>query len=218
MANKSKVDFEKKTFVTPLARAAYVSLFKRKVYQGKETKFGLQLIVPKSDEDGNETDMSGYKKAIHMAKVEHYGKDQAKWPKVRSPRKDGDKDHPKDKEYKNAWYFDVGSNKEIQVLDKDKSEITEEEQKKLYSGCYVQARIVASVYAATRKGENDGICLTVLAVKKVSDGPRLGGGDSSNYFEDSSDDSDSDDTSDDDSDDSDSDDSDDSDGDSGFGF
>jgi hypothetical protein len=154
---------EQKKILTPNGRVSYPNLFKAKAgMDGGEEKYSIQLLFPKS------ADLSALKKAAHEAAVAKWGADKTKWPKMRSPFKDGNDKGGAD--YKDMVYIDANSKFKPAVVDKDVNDIIDASE--IYPGCYARATVVAATYDVTG---NRGVKFWLQAVQKVKDGERLGG-------------------------------------------
>lgn len=150
----------------PKARLAFPALFKARAFDedGGKEKFEATLLFEKS------TDLSALKKAVKAAAVDKWGKDQTKWPKkMKIPFRDGD-EFGDLAGYPGTVFVRTSSIFPPQVIDKYGEDITD--QKEIYAGCYVKARLNAFAYE--QKG-NVGVSLGVQAIQKVGDGERLDG-------------------------------------------
>lgn len=163
--------------VCPKARLAFPALFKARAFDELDTnskaKFEATLLWPK------DTDLTPVKKAVMTAVVEKWGKDKTKWPKkLRLPFRDGD-EFMDLAGYPGTIFIRASSVFAPQVIDRYGQDITD--QKQIYAGCYVKARLNAFAYET--KG-NVGVSLGVQAIQKVSDGERLDGfGDAKSDFD-----------------------------------
>ncbi len=186
--------FAKKATMLPKFRASYVSLLKKKMFRGKETKYGLQLLIPKTKGlAAGKADpiLAKIKKAVWWAKLEKYTKEDKFPAETGKFIFDGDSKKFADrKECKGHWVINVAANKIPEILDREKNDIPHEQvEGELYSGCYCDGRIVASLYNAEgddtyNEDEPLGVSLTILSIRKLSDGPKLGGGTSKGLYED----------------------------------
>ena len=143
-------------------RLSFPSLFKRAVFEGKETKFEATFLLPKSDEKTKALLDKAIESALTEAKV-----------KVASDKRfmrDGD-DSDKDG-YEGNWSIKASSNRRVQIFDRDKTPIVEEDEI-LYAGCYVNA--IISVWV---QNNNFGkrVNANLLGVQFVKDGEPFGSG------------------------------------------
>ena len=116
----------------PNARLSFPSLFKKAVFEGKETKYEATLLFPKTDKKTYKALMD----AIEECKTENKLKVSAANIFV----KDGDevaeeKDYP---DYVGMWCVKASNNTRPTLINKDKSQLAEDDEV-LYSGCYVNA-------------------------------------------------------------------------------
>lgn len=135
----TKPKTEKKRFITPIFRVSYLHLFTPSELGGK---YQIVMLVPKNTED-----IKQYQKELHRVKVEAFGPDKNKWPKLKGPISDGDNPKYADKKgYKGHWVVKATSMAEAkpQVIDRDKTPI--ENASDFYAGCYARACIFARVW------------------------------------------------------------------------
>lgn len=167
-------------------RASYVTVFKPRGVNGGEPKYSVQLIIPK-----NHPQITILKTVILDAAKEKWaskmkGADFPKW--LKNPLRDGDIEEDKMdlSEYQNKYFVNCTSKNAPVVVDKNpKIELTESD-KKIYSGCYVNASI--NFYAFDVSG-NKGVAVGLNAVQFHAEGEALGGGyvDATKEFDDESD-------------------------------
>ena len=145
-------------------RLSFPNLFHKAVFNGNETKYEATLLLNKEDHAdviaAIEKDISGrIKDELKGAKV----------PADRRCLKDGS-----DSEYDGyagCMSFKAGNSKRPLVIDRDKSPITEEDDK-LYAGCYVNASVELWVQN-NQYGKR--INANLLGVQFVKDGEAFGG-------------------------------------------
>lgn len=116
------------------ARLSFPSLFQKAKFNNVEGKYEATFLIPKSDKETKE-------KIDKL--IEQVQKDgNVKVPKDKVCIKDGD-DFEYDG-YAGHWVFKGSSKKKPKTVDRNKDELTEEDDK-LYGGCYVRA--VVDVWA-----------------------------------------------------------------------
>lgn len=120
-------------------RASFPSLSKPRAFkEGNTPKYEVTLLIPKS------RDISGIKKAIEAAKVEKFGKNKEKWPKMKYPTPLRDGDEKQDTAgYKGHWYIKATSQKAPMIIDKAREEISASE---VYAGAFINAGVNVSAY------------------------------------------------------------------------
>lgn len=159
--------------VTGKVRASYVNIFTpRAVNPGDDPKYGMALIIPKSDKATID--------ALRVAEAAAYELGvTTKWngrrPVTQSIIHDGDTeaDLEKNPEYSGSWYMNVSSPRKPGVVDQSVQPILDPEE--LYSGCWVRVSVRAFPYA----GKRNGVSFGLQNVQKLADGERLGGAGSS---------------------------------------
>jgi hypothetical protein len=111
-------------------RLSFPSLFKKAVFEGEETKFEATVLMEKDSKNHKITEA-----AIEKFIAQTFKDGAPKGLKI-TCFQDGD---TKDVEgYEGMMALKGSSNKRIPVFDKDRSPITEEDDK-VYAGCYVNA-------------------------------------------------------------------------------
>lgn len=179
-----KVNEARHLIVTPKARLSFPQLFVARSFQdqeGQKKEFRADLIFD-SQEDfktkgktkrGETPSMIG---AINNAKVDQWGPNKEKWPKMPFPVfKKGSERVNKDGEpyegYEGKWFVTAKSGEKFapKILLSNGQPATE---KDIYGGCYVKAALLARPYAF---GKNFGVRFILLQLIKVSDGERFGG-------------------------------------------
>lgn len=155
---------------TGKVRLSFPKLFEK---DQKSGKYQAGLIIPK----GSDTEAL-LRKAIENAKEDGKtrlwgGKMQGKpkvWITDGDAPKDGEDTRP---EYEGCIIVNAKSDLAPAVYDIDGSEVDGTfDRETIYPGCFVQAVIEAYPYNNDAKG----ISFSLLAIKKVSDGDRFGGG------------------------------------------
>jgi len=161
---------------TGKARLSYVHLFKPYAYQqGQEEKFGVTVLVPKTDTDT----MARINTAIEAAKQKGISE---KWngvcpPIVPTPVYDGDGVRPSDgmpfgEECKGHWVFTASAKPDYppEVVDAHGNPIIN--QSEVYSGMYGRVNVNFFPYAF---GGKKGIGCGLGPVQKLEDGETLSG-------------------------------------------
>lgn len=109
-------------------RLSFPSVFKKADFEGKEGKYEATFLIPKTDTKTKAMLDKAIDEAIKLANV-----------KVSSEKRclqDGDDSDYNG--YEGNWSFKAGNSKRPTVIDRDKSPLTEDDEK-LYAGCYVNA-------------------------------------------------------------------------------
>ena len=144
---------------SPLFRAAFASVFAKRVYDNGDEKYELTLLFPKSGDD--EADLSVMKKAAHAAAVDKWGAD--KIPKgLVSPFRDGN-----DVEwdgFPGNTFVRVSSLYRPKIINREGAEMMTDED--FYSGCWAYATINA--YAYDKKG-NKGVSFGLQNILFIRD-------------------------------------------------
>ena len=150
-------------------RLSFPSVFKRSVFNGVEGKFEATFLIPKSDE----ATISQINKAIdELIKESKINKASIGEDKI--CLRDGDKIFNKEGEpldgYTDHYSFKASSNNKIQVVDRNKMPITEEDNI-IYAGCYVNA-IIGIWYQNNNYGRR--INGNLYAIQFIKDGESFG--------------------------------------------
>ncbi|MDO4800409.1 MAG: DUF2815 family protein [Bacillota bacterium] len=164
--------------ITGKVRLSYANLFTpRQNDDGTEGKYGVMLLIPKSDK----TTLTNIKKAIEAAKED--GRTRLWSGKIPSnlklPVRDGDEEHPEDTTYEGMYFMNVSAKTKPGVAKlagkrEDGTPILETvtDSTQVYSGCY--AKVSINFFAYQNSG-NKGISAGLNNVVKVADGEMLGG-------------------------------------------
>ena len=144
-------------------RLSFPSLFQKSEFNGNVGKYEATILFPKSD-------TKTYDKV--MALIEETKK-ASKLGKVASDKlfiKDGDEVEYDG--YEGMWAVKGSNNKRPTIIDRDKSPLTEEDEK-LYAGCYVNA-----ILEPWGQNNNYGkrVNANLLGVQFVKDGEPFGDG------------------------------------------
>lgn len=158
-------------------RFGYCHVFSpRKKKDGSDDKYGVQLLIPKSDKEA----VKLINDAIETAKTNGVS---AKWngkmppaSKLTLPLRDGDEENPDDPTYEGMWFMNANTGLTrkpgIRVLDNGQLvEALDEDD--FYSGCYGAAAI--SLYPYNNEGKM-GVACALNNVVKTRDGEKLAGG------------------------------------------
>ena len=151
-----------KKILTPKFRVAFPNVFKPKLNQQNEPKYGLVMLFDKN------TDISELKELADEVARE-------KWPKgvptdLRSPFRDGNEKADKYDGFKDTIAVTANSNYKPGLVNQNVEEIINQED--FYSGCY--ARATVNAYAYEKLG-NRGVSFSVQNIQKLDDGEYLGG-------------------------------------------
>lgn len=147
------------------ARLSFPSLFHKAVFNGEETKYEATLLL---DKEKHADIIAEIKKAI-AEKI----KTDLKGTKLDASKlclKDGD--GVEYDGYENCYSLKASNNKRPLVINKDKSPIAEDDQK-IYSGCYVNAKIELW---AQNNSYGKRINANLLGVQFAGDGTPFGDG------------------------------------------
>ena len=154
--------------LTPKFRVSYPHLFKPQAPKPNDKpKYSVTMLFPKN------ADLTLIKGAIQAAKIEAYGADKSKWPRViESPVTDGDDPKNDDKEgYKGHWVIKAttGADYKPQVFDENGQPTLD--QSVIYPGCYARAFVFARRWEYMKK---EGIHFILDGIQKMSDGKPFG--------------------------------------------
>jgi hypothetical protein len=141
------------------ARLSFPSLFRKATFEGQETKYEATLMLHKEDH-------ADVIKEI-KAEIAKGIKENMKGAKVAADKiclKDGD-ESGRD-EYAGHYTLKAANNKRPKVIDRDKTPLTEEDNK-IYSGCYVNA-VVDFWYQSNAYGKR--VNANLLGVQFYKDG------------------------------------------------
>lgn len=151
--------------VTGLVRFSYANVFEpRANEEGKEAKYSICLLIPKSDTATVEMIKAKIAEAIDAGQATLQGAKKG----VKSPLRDGDEEKEAP-EFAGHYFLNASSKRAPIVLDEQNQPILNRAD--FYSGCYGRASI--NFFAFSVSG-NKGVGVGLLAVKKVKDGEALG--------------------------------------------
>lgn len=145
------------------ARLSFPSVFQKSEFQGNVGKYEATFLFPKTDKKTYDAIM----KHIEECKTAN------KLGKVASDKlfiKDGDEIEYDG--YEGMWAVKASNNKRFTVIDRDKTPLTEEDEK-LYAGCYVNA-IVEPWAQNNAYGKR--VNANLLGIQFVKDGEPFGDG------------------------------------------
>ncbi len=144
-------------------RLSFPSLFHKARFNGEETKYEANFLIPKDSEQAKTI-----KDAIdNLLKVDLKG---AKLGPDKLCIKDGD--DLKYDGHAGHWSLKASNAKRFLVIDKDKTPLTEEDGR-IYAGCYVNA--IVELWAQNN-AYGKRINATLMGVQFAKDGDAFGGG------------------------------------------
>ena len=177
----SNVNYNKKLSDTSLrlgeARFCYAHVFSpRKNDDGSDDKYGLQVLIPKSDTQAKGLIDSAVEAAKQAGVSKCWGGKLPPASKLAMPLRDGDEEYPDDPTYEGMWFFNANSPLDrkpgVRVL--ENGQIIEALDKEdFYSGCY--GCVTVSMYPYSVSG-NNGVAAGLNNVIKTRDGEKLAGG------------------------------------------
>lgn len=127
-------------------RLSFPSLFKKAVFEGKETKYEASFII---DNETQADQIEALEKMINDFAEEKFGKGKVpKSLKITCLTDGNTKDYDG---YENATIFKGGSTRRIAVIDRDRTPLAEEDGKLLEGGDYVNA-LISLWYSEHPKG------------------------------------------------------------------
>jgi len=157
----------KKTMVVIPARFSFVNVWEPRSVNGGDPKYGMSLIIPKSDQATVQTIL----KAIAAAKQEGKAKFGGKVPaELKTPLRDGDTERPEDPNYQASYFINANSKAAPQVVDAKLQPILDHNE--VYSGCY--GKVSVNFYAYNIDG-NQGIAAGLGNVQRLRYGKPLDG-------------------------------------------
>lgn len=166
-------DDPSRVITSSLVRLSYAHLWEPKSVGGGTPKYGVSLIIPKSDistlEAIRSTVQFAYEKGAE--KLKGNGSTVPPLSAIKVPLRDGDTDRPQDPAYAGAFFVNAHSIDAPDIVDIHCHQITNRSE--VYSGCY--ARVSITFYAYNVHG-NRGIGCALNNVQKIADGAPLGGG------------------------------------------
>ena len=154
--------------VTGIVRLSYANVWEPTSVNGGTPKYGVSLIIPKSDKKT----ITAINKAIDAAIQAGISKFGGKIPNkaaLKLPLRDGDAERD-DEAYANSYFFNANSPTAPQIVDRAVQPILDRSE--VYSGCY--AKVSINFYAFNSNG-NRGIACGLGNIQKIRDGEPLGG-------------------------------------------
>lgn len=154
--------------VTGVVRLSYANVWEPASINGGKPKYGVSLIIPKSDAK-TITDIN---RAVDNAIKDGAAKFGGKIPPrgaLKLPLRDGDLEKD-DEAYKDAFFVNANSPTAPQIVDLSVQPILDRSE--VYSGCY--ARVSINFYVFNSNG-NRGVACGLGNIQKVRDGEPLGG-------------------------------------------
>lgn len=154
-------------------RFSYTNVFRpRNNPDGTPGKYGLCVIIPKTDTENINLFKAAFEAAKAVGKATKWG---GKVPaKVTVPLHDGDEERPDDAAFAGCYYFNCNSTNKPGVRIRDNGMIVEVlEEDEFYSGCY--GAVTVNLFPYSNQG-NVGVGVGLNNVIKTEDGERLGGG------------------------------------------
>ena len=177
MANYNKKISDTNIRIGDDLRFGYARVFNpRKKEDGTDDKYGVQLLIPKSNTEAVKLINDAIEAAKKIGVSTQWGGKLPVASKLKLPMRDGDEEFPDDEVYAGHWFMNAntGLNRKpgVRVLENNKLvEALDEDD--FYSGCYGCATI--SLYPFNNNG-NQGIACSLNNVIKTRDGERLAGG------------------------------------------
>lgn len=169
--------------LTPVFRASYLNAFEaRSADPSKpaDKNYGVEMWfrvahTPESQKAGEElVSIADLQKAATNACTEAWGADQSKWPKgFKHPFKKGESNTGKNGAIPGVMIVRTNRKEKFgrpEVVDQDVKDIIE--QKRVYSGCYMRAKIHAYCWKHPTGGA--GVSFTLDMLQLVRDGEPLG--------------------------------------------
>lgn len=159
-----------RNILTGKVRFSYTNVWVPKASEeGKDPKYSVSLIIPKSDTKTIEAIKAGIEAAIVEGIPTKFG---GKRPtNLKYPLRDGDVERPDKPEYKNAMFINVADKKAPGIVDKDRNEILNPEE--FYAGCY--GRATFRLYPFNADNKNKGVAAGLNNLQKLEDGDRFDG-------------------------------------------
>lgn len=167
--------------VTGKVRFSFVHVFEPQESQGGDPKYGLTLLIPKSDT----ATLGKIKEAMEEARDKFCERNGANAlpAKPNHTLHDGDGQRPSGDDFgpecKGCYVINVSSKNPPVIVDAFRNEITNPAE--VYSGCYGRASI--NFYGYSKNGKK-GISAGLLSIQKLSDGEPFGTVGSADDFDD----------------------------------
>ncbi|MBQ6646962.1 MAG: DUF2815 family protein [Clostridia bacterium] len=163
MANKNNST----KVVTGVVRLSYEHVWEPHSVNGSNPKYGVSLIIPKSDTKTIAAINQAIDNAIRDGAAKFGGKIPPKGA-LKLPLRDGDTER-EDEAYRDSYFVNANSTTAPQIVDRAVQPILDRSE--VYSGCY--ARVSINFYAFNSNG-NKGVACGLGNIQKVHDGEPLG--------------------------------------------
>lgn len=158
---------------TDEVRLSYAHLYEPHASNGGDPKYGVTVLLPKSDAQTKARLDAAYNYAVQNGVNEKWNGTMP--PVIACPIYDGDGVRPNGEpfsaECRGHWVFTANSKNPVPLVDQNMNPIVQKGE--LYSGCY--ARVCISLFPYNNAGKR-GIGVGLEAVQKLRDGDPLGGG------------------------------------------
>jgi len=165
MAEKQQKKGQRGPIQSPEIRVSYPCVFTPRTSEdGGKAKYSMQMLLPKSDTAG----LKKLKDLLIDCAASMFGPDSSKWPNLRFPLRDGDKEKPNEEAYKGHWFFNASSVNKPGVVDYKVEHIMDPAE--FYGGCYAYVRLTAFYY----KNKQEGVSFGLRNIQKTRDGEALG--------------------------------------------
>lgn len=158
--------------ITDKVRFSYAYVFHPRQSEGGESKYSVQLIIPKSDT----ATIQKLRNAINAAAAAGIGKFGGKLPPkgtLKVSLHDGDAERPDDETVANAYYLNCTAKQKPGIVKFEGGKFVEvTDESEFYSGCYGRASV--NFYAYNTSG-NRGIACGINNILLLEKGDYLGG-------------------------------------------
>lgn len=154
--------------MTDLVRFSYPNVFvARAAKDGEKAKYGVALLIPKS----NKTGLKKLEKAIEAARQAGKGLWGGKIPALlKLPLRDGDIEKPDDAAYAGMMFLNANSDRRPGIIDANRDDIIDADDFK--AGDW--GRVTLNFYPF--KGKSNGVAAGLGNIQKLKDGEALAGG------------------------------------------
>lgn len=172
MSNNTKLANPMKVITGKDTRWSYANVWEAKSINGGTPKFGVSLIIPKTDT----VTVQKIKAAIRavyeegQAKLKGNGRTVPPLTAIKTPLRDGDTERPDDPAYAGSYFINANSATAPGIVDADCNPILTCSE--VYSGVYGRASI--NFYTFNSTGNKDITC-GLNNLQKIRDGESLGG-------------------------------------------
>ena len=157
------------------AMFGYVHVFSpRKNEDGTDGKYGLQILIPKTDTQAVKLIQEAAEAAKQKGPKNGWGNKAAAAKKLTANLRDGDEEKEGDPVYEGMWFINANSPQKPGVRVLENGQMYEAmDSDDFYSGCW--GAVTVNMYAYSNSG-NIGIGCALNNVIKTKDGTRLSGG------------------------------------------